>query len=284
MVLDKWGTPLRNDRDAAAGICLNLAPVSILRKLIEIFQFEKIERDTVCNWSIFQERCETDVSKFSRLLSWLSPWAIGIILVCYWTWRLLNEMGKFDIFNIITNQHKLQTSQTLKVWNSTNFKEIFSIIFINDEDIDWPRITMFPCQCINQIIIVVILSVYRALLNLIDQWSMTTLLTQKSFLFTHQAMHRVDKNPSCGIFFLEVKIMKQTLLSSMSSLFSEQCSPSSSTFNHPLAILGHSGYPVMLSLAILGYPRLSWVIRPLQCIHRISSPRSPSAAIDYFTQ
>ena len=49
VVLDKWGTPLRNDRDAAAGICLNLAPVSILRKLIEIFQFEKIERDTVCN-------------------------------------------------------------------------------------------------------------------------------------------------------------------------------------------------------------------------------------------
>ena len=117
-----------------------------------------------------------NVSNFSRLSSWLSPWAIGIILVCYWTWRLLNEMGKFDIFNIITNQHKLQTSQTLKVWNSTNCKEILSMILINDEDIDLPR--MFPCQCINQIIIVVILSVYRALLNLIDQWSMTTLLTQ----------------------------------------------------------------------------------------------------------
>ena len=62
LVLDKWGTPLRNDRDAAAGICLNLAPVSILRKLIEIFQFEKIERDTVCNWSTFQERRGKDVS------------------------------------------------------------------------------------------------------------------------------------------------------------------------------------------------------------------------------
>ena len=189
------------------------------------------------------------VWKFSRLLSWLSPSAIGIILVCYWTWRLLNEMGKFDIFNIITNQHKLQTSQSLKVWNSTNFKDFFSIILTNYEDIDWPRITMFPCQCINQIIIVVILSVYRALLNLIDQWSMTTLLTQKSFLFTHQAMHRVDKNPSCGIFFLEVKIMKQTLLSSMSSLFTLLIDLQS-----PLAILGHSGYPAMLSLAILGFP------------------------------
>ena len=28
LVLDKWGTPLRNDPSAAAGICLNLAPVS----------------------------------------------------------------------------------------------------------------------------------------------------------------------------------------------------------------------------------------------------------------
>ena len=45
------------------------------------------------------------------------------------------------------------------------------------------------------------------------------------------------------------------------------------TFNQSLAILGHSGYPM-----------LSWVIRPLQCIHRISSPRCLSAAIDYFTQ